>query len=484
MSEWLDPTGRSTYGIGICDRCKEKFSIEELLPDPNSPGLRVCVDCCDIFDPYRLPARQAENIALRFARPDNPLTFDPNSGIASGNRAPPVTLSGSSIGSVAVSLHWTSALDPVQEYKVYRSINGGGFSLLASVSPVTLTYLDSGLDLGANTYTYYVAYVDFSGVDSDPSNMLSFHGVPEYFVATCTSSRDAIYSTDTINWTLSAPYTGTQIPAVNGFGITFGTGFNRWYITTNPFNGVGATSDDAGATWNQQTPNPGGLNMECAAYAFGTYFSGSNNAEILKSTTALGGSWTTIVAVIGHASYDMHFASSLGVLASAGSSVGVQNIRYTLDGAAWSVGNLTGLAAAVFLYAIWYDADRALWFALNNNNPGKIYTTPSLVTGPWTLVGSLPGFAGTNNSKFAFKPGGAGQPIVLATASRTFVSTDDGATWTLKLNSGTGVVWSDFFAVFISVGGSSLQTSPDGVTWTSRTIPVGKTLGGIGKAFV
>lgn len=76
MSEWLDPTGRSSYGIGICDRCKVKMSILDLLPDPNAPGLRVCVECRDLYDPYRLPARQTEKISLPFTRPDEPLTFD------------------------------------------------------------------------------------------------------------------------------------------------------------------------------------------------------------------------------------------------------------------------------------------------------------------------------------------------------------------------------------------------------------------------
>lgn len=73
MSEWLDPTGRSTYGIGLCDRCHQKFSIQELYPDPNTPGLRVCKADLDQFDPYRLPARQTEDIHLQFTRPETPL---------------------------------------------------------------------------------------------------------------------------------------------------------------------------------------------------------------------------------------------------------------------------------------------------------------------------------------------------------------------------------------------------------------------------
>ena len=77
MSIWLDPTGKSTYGIGVCARCWCKFSLDDLFSDPNSPGLKVCLDDIDIYDPYRLPARQTENIALRFNRPDEPIVVGP-----------------------------------------------------------------------------------------------------------------------------------------------------------------------------------------------------------------------------------------------------------------------------------------------------------------------------------------------------------------------------------------------------------------------
>jgi hypothetical protein len=40
------------------------------MSDPNFPGMRVCKDDVDNFDPWRLPARQTENISLRFPRPD------------------------------------------------------------------------------------------------------------------------------------------------------------------------------------------------------------------------------------------------------------------------------------------------------------------------------------------------------------------------------------------------------------------------------
>ena len=73
MPVYLSTRGRSTVAIAICGRCSRKFPYDELQPDPNYPGLRVCKDDLDEYDPYRLPARQTENISLRFPRPDTPL---------------------------------------------------------------------------------------------------------------------------------------------------------------------------------------------------------------------------------------------------------------------------------------------------------------------------------------------------------------------------------------------------------------------------
>jgi hypothetical protein len=78
MPVFLDPTGHTNYGIGVCDRCKMKRYLDELRSDPNYPGLRVCGatiqdGCRDQFDPWRLPARQTENITLPYVRPDRGL---------------------------------------------------------------------------------------------------------------------------------------------------------------------------------------------------------------------------------------------------------------------------------------------------------------------------------------------------------------------------------------------------------------------------
>ena len=70
MPVYLDTRGNSVLSVAICDRCSRKFPYVDLMPDPNFPGMRVCKEDLDNFDPWRLPAIQTENIALRFPRPD------------------------------------------------------------------------------------------------------------------------------------------------------------------------------------------------------------------------------------------------------------------------------------------------------------------------------------------------------------------------------------------------------------------------------
>jgi len=80
MPVYLDTRGNSVLSVAICDRCSRKFAYVDLMPDPNFPGMRVCKDDLDKFDPWRLPAIQTENITLRFPRPDVSIATGPISG--------------------------------------------------------------------------------------------------------------------------------------------------------------------------------------------------------------------------------------------------------------------------------------------------------------------------------------------------------------------------------------------------------------------
>jgi hypothetical protein len=89
MSKFLSMRVGQTIAIAICDRCGTKKYYDELKPDGNSPGLRVCVQCWDVKDPWRLPARKTEDITLHYPRPDDE--------VATNDTATGVIISGGSL---------------------------------------------------------------------------------------------------------------------------------------------------------------------------------------------------------------------------------------------------------------------------------------------------------------------------------------------------------------------------------------------------
>ena len=64
--------------IAVCDRCHTKYPYKELRPDGNSPKLRVCRECRDDIDPYRLAPRQTEAVTAPAPRPDTNISVDSN----------------------------------------------------------------------------------------------------------------------------------------------------------------------------------------------------------------------------------------------------------------------------------------------------------------------------------------------------------------------------------------------------------------------
>lgn len=88
MPIFLDTLGMSDIAIAVCDRCKMKRPHAVMRSDPNFPGLQVCDQgCADQKDPYRLPARKTERIALRFPRPDVSVALDPNNLVTNPREA-------------------------------------------------------------------------------------------------------------------------------------------------------------------------------------------------------------------------------------------------------------------------------------------------------------------------------------------------------------------------------------------------------------
>lgn len=72
MSLYLPVKTRGTVAIAICPRCQRKVCYDDLRKDPNNSNY-YCGECVDVLDPWRLPARQTENITLDHPRKDEEL---------------------------------------------------------------------------------------------------------------------------------------------------------------------------------------------------------------------------------------------------------------------------------------------------------------------------------------------------------------------------------------------------------------------------
>ena len=84
-----------------------------------------------------------------------------------------VALSGTGTAAAhEVALTWNAPIsspDPVAGYNIYRSTGSGSFVLINSSPDLNVAYTDAAVTSGV-AYSYQVTSVDFSGVESVPSN--------------------------------------------------------------------------------------------------------------------------------------------------------------------------------------------------------------------------------------------------------------------------------------------------------------------------
>jgi hypothetical protein len=150
---FLDTTGQPTLGVGICARCQRKFPLAQLISDPNSPGLKVCLEDADEYDPYRLPPRAPDQINLPFVRPDVSLAPDVDTI--------PLTGTPADLGNL---LTWNPVnLIENDPYVIYRKAPGGEFEFLyTGIVGQGNSYLDTDVTEDV-TYLYYMTGLDLGG---------------------------------------------------------------------------------------------------------------------------------------------------------------------------------------------------------------------------------------------------------------------------------------------------------------------------------
>jgi hypothetical protein len=234
-------------------------------------------------------------------------------------------------------------------------------------------------------------------------------------------------------------------------------------------------------SWSEvEPPSPGGLTLK-DFYDLGSgVLVGVGGTGLAYRSTDGGATWASVTLAENNAMTGLAYNGSTVVVAV--SSNGVNRIQKSTDGGV----NWTAIAAPVV--AGWQSV---VWDPTNS----KFIAVASSGAGNRTMSSS-DGTTWTAHAAAAAKTWNwvaASTTVVVAAASGTSVqqimtSTDGGVNWTLQThtswNVGLGVVsqghsglaWSaavGVFAIGAQTGGTNygIITSPDGVTWTFRTIP-------------
>lgn len=92
----------------------------------------------------------------------------------------PLDLVGGAIDNTSVQLDWLDLNSIESGFEVYRAANGGDFSLVTTLPPNTITYLDNGLD-ATNEYTYYLRAINGS-FKSGRSNQVKIRPSVSYYL--------------------------------------------------------------------------------------------------------------------------------------------------------------------------------------------------------------------------------------------------------------------------------------------------------------
>jgi len=189
----------------------------------------------------------------------------------------------------AIRVNWTDNASNETGFQVYRAVNGGAFTLLATVGVNVKTYLDSGLSTGM-IYSYQVRAVNTVGTSAFTSAVSARTDIPPAptgltasavstgrvdLAWTDNASFESVYrvfrSTDGVNFTLYATLPADST-AYSDTGVTAGTQY--WYRVRAGNDNVGSPFSNTVTTQTSAPAAP------------------SNAAAMVQSTTAVRVNWT------------------------------------------------------------------------------------------------------------------------------------------------------------------------------------------------
>jgi hypothetical protein len=264
----------------------------------------------------------------------------------------------------------------------------------------------------------------------------------------------------------------TAVNSTTGAIIEFdhaGYGIGGRYVALRSGSTTGATSED-GVNWTSQTSlMPSTANW--SAMTAGLFDDNSTVGKVSKFVAVAGTSanttgayssdgitWTATSMQTSATWVDVAFGKQKFVAVSSD----VTTVRISNDGENW---DQTGTLTTTGFTAIAYGKNR--FVAIKSGTNVTNYATSTTVTGTWT-AGTLPSSSNWNSIAY-----GNNRFVAISSTSGTIAAYSlDGITWTASTLPATAV-WTKVTygqGVFLAVSTTTAAaTSPDGVTWTTRT---------------
>lgn len=392
------------------------------------------------------------------------------------------TLSGELDGTT-YTLTWTASTagsgDALIAYRIYRS-TGSGFTLLATVDDLVLTYDDEGLDL-SNTYTYYVVGLAAIAGEGAQSNQVQTTSPYILGVAADLITR----SFDGESFT-----TWQGLPNYNESwtSIAYSPSLDRYVVGNGAFgDSVGfAYSDDGALTWTKVN-KPGGKTAsiyrviwveELSLFIAGFGTNTAADTEVIF-TSPDGITWTIRNAPNARLRVlDICYSAGLGAVFATcyNQATARMDLITSTDGITWTL-----VAAASDVYS---GSSNAQSIVAADGHDGK---TGLVVMGGSTRLISYDGTTVTNHGSILPTGGIYGQHglaysptldvfVVVNTAGQPCYGSDLGVTFTgIKdqsgsaigdIGNGRAIEWHPGRAVFTTAGFNGVYVSSNGENWS------------------
>jgi hypothetical protein len=285
----------------------------------------------------------------------------------------------------------------------------------------------------------------------------------------------------------------TKLSTTNFVAIGYRT--NQYAVVATSLDGITWTIDPL-ADWTRQTGNPyfsvilaGVVSTSSLYVAVGAYFP---SGDPVISTSLDGVLWTaqTPASAPGLSLKSIAWNGSLFVAVGWGNGGATLVIMTSPDAITWTSQSVpAGITYNATLSSVAWNG--SVWIAVGIQTSGALIITSSdgitwtLQANPFTVGHTVEvnGVACTSSISIL-----VGDDITAGTLGTIMSSTDNGVTWTTRLTTpstfrffGVAVNGTNWVAVGVNytVFNADIYSSPDGVTWTNRSLPVSPIIAGL-----